>query len=57
MWRDEFTRAQFVWLSYNSYRRVAWDPQLRAYFKANFVQVFKNGWHDTLWARKGTPTG
>lgn len=57
MWRDEFTRSQFVWLSYNSYRRVAWDPQLRAYFKANFVKVFKNGWHDTLWARKGTPTG
>ena len=57
MWWDEFTRAQFVWLSYNSYRRVAWYPQLRAYFKANFVQVYKHGWHDTLWARKGTRTG
>jgi Glycosyltransferase family 87 len=57
MWWDEFTRAQFVWLSYNSYRRVAWYSQLRAYFKANFVQVYKHGWHDTLWARKGTPTG
>ena len=57
MWRDEFTHAQFVWLSYNSYRRVAWDPQLRAYFKANFVQVFKHAWHDTLYARKGTHTG
>jgi Glycosyltransferase family 87 len=59
MWRDEFTHAQFIWLSYNSSRRVAWqgDPELRAYFKANFVQVFKHGWHDTLWARKGTHTG
>ena len=57
MWWDEFTRAQFVWLSYNSYRRVAWYQQLRAYFKANFVQVYKHGWHDTLWARKGTRTG
>lgn len=57
MWWDEFTRAQFVWLSYNSYRRVAWYPQLRAYFKANFVQVYKHGWHDTLWARKGTHIG
>ncbi len=57
MWWDQFTRAQFVWLSYNSYRRVAWYPQLRTYFKDNFVQVYKHGWHDTLWARKGTPTG
>jgi hypothetical protein len=57
MWRDEFTRAQFVWLSYNAYRRVAWYPELRAYFKANFVQVLKHGWHDTLYARKGTHTG
>jgi hypothetical protein len=57
LWLDEFTRAQFVWLSYNSYRRVAWFPELRAYFKANFVQVFKHGGHDTLYARKGTHTG
>jgi hypothetical protein len=57
LWRNEFTHAQFVWLSYNSYRRVAWDPQLRAYFKANFVQVYKHGWHDTLYARKGAHRG
>jgi hypothetical protein len=57
MWWDEFTSAQFVWLSYNQTRRVTWYPQLRAYFKANFVPVYKHGWHDTLWARKGTPTG
>ena len=57
MWWDEFTKAQFVWLSYNSDRRVAWYPQLRAYFKANFVQVYKHGWHDTLYARKGAHTG
>jgi hypothetical protein len=57
MWWDEFTSAQFVWLSYNQARRVAWYPQLRAYFKANFVPVYKHGWHDTLWARKGTHTG
>jgi hypothetical protein len=57
MWWDEFTKAQFVWLSYNQARRVAWYPQLRAYFKANFVPVYKHRWHDTLWARKGAPTG
>jgi hypothetical protein len=57
MWQDEFTHAQFVWLSYNSYRRIAWDKQLHAYFAANFVQVYKHAWHDSLWARKGTHTG
>jgi len=57
LWWDEFTHSQFVWLSYNSYRRIAWDPKLRAYFKANFVRVFKHQWHDTLYARKGTHTG
>ena len=57
MWRDEFTHAQFVWLSFNSWRRVAWYPWLRTYFKANFVQIHKNAWHDRLYARKGAPTG
>jgi alpha-1,2-mannosyltransferase len=54
LWWDEFTKAKFIWLSYNSYRRVAWYPALRAYFKANFVLVFKHSWHDSLYARKGT---
>ncbi len=54
LWRDEFQKADFIWLSYNAYRRVAWFPELRGYFKANFVLVFKHGWHDSLYARKGT---
>ena len=54
LWRDEFQKAQFIWLSYNAYRRVAWDPALRTYFHDNFVVVFKHAWHDTLYARKGT---
>ncbi len=54
LWREEFGKAQFIWLSYNAYRRVAWYPGLRTYFHDNFVVVFKHGWHDTLYARKGT---
>jgi alpha-1,2-mannosyltransferase len=54
LWRDEFQKAQFVWLSYNAYRRVAWYPALRTYFHDNFVLVLKHGWHDSLYARKGT---
>jgi alpha-1,2-mannosyltransferase len=52
LWRDEFQKAQFVWLSYNAYRRVAWFPALRTYFHDNFVLVLKHGWHDSLYARK-----
>ena len=52
LWRDEFQKAQFVWLSYNAYRRVAWYPALRTYFHDNFVLVLKHGWHDSLYARK-----
>jgi hypothetical protein len=54
LWRDEFQRAKFVWLSYNAYRRVAWYPALRTYFHDNFVLVLKHGWHDSLYARKGS---
>jgi alpha-1,2-mannosyltransferase len=54
LWWDEFTKAKFIWLSYNAYRRVAWYPALRTYFKDNFVLVFKHSWHDSLYARKGT---
>ena len=42
LWREEFQKAQFIWLSYNAYRRVAWDPALRTYFHDNFVLVFKH---------------
>jgi len=53
LWRDAFDHADYIWLSANSYRRVAWFPQLRTYFAANFVPVFRHGGHDTLYARKG----
>lgn len=56
LWRDVFDHADYIWLSYNSYRRVAWFPELRTYFAANFVPVFNHGWHDTLYARKGVHT-
>jgi alpha-1,2-mannosyltransferase len=57
LWRDAFHHAQYIWLSYNSYRRVAWFPELRAYFQDNFRLVFKHGWHDSLYARNGLPAG
>jgi hypothetical protein len=53
LWREQFSRARFVWLSFNAYRRVAWTPQLRAYLAAHFTPVLRHGWHDTLYARRG----
>jgi hypothetical protein len=53
LWRSEFGHAQYAWLSFTAYRRIAWTTQLRAYFKANFVPVFTDGGRDTVYARKG----
>jgi alpha-1,2-mannosyltransferase len=39
LWRQAFSKAGYVLLtSYNPYR-IAWTPQLRTYFKDNFVPV------------------
>ena len=48
-----FEHAQYVWLSghYNLHR-IAWTPQLRAYFYANFVKLRRGSNDTTLWERK-----
>jgi len=56
LWWNAFHRADFIWLSVNSYRRVAWFPDLQTYFAANFAPVLRHGGHDTLYARRGTQT-
>ena len=52
-WRQAFSPAQFVLLSHNNERRIAWTPALRAYFAANFVEL-KPHWNGaTLYKRRG----
>jgi alpha-1,2-mannosyltransferase len=53
IFRSAFDHAQFVWLSghYNLHR-IAWTPQLRAYFYANFVKLRRGSNGTTLWERK-----
>jgi hypothetical protein len=35
-WRAVFSRAEYVWLSGSSARRIPWTPELQAWFAGNF---------------------
>lgn len=57
MWHSAFAHAQYVWLTGLSRLRIAWNPALRAYFKANFAHV-ANQTHDLrLYVRKDLHRG
>jgi hypothetical protein len=52
-WRAAFTHAGYAWLSGRfSSRRIAWNPSLRAYFRAHFRPVLRDHRHDVLYARR-----
>jgi hypothetical protein len=54
VWRQAFAAADYVLLTSYDPNRIAWTPQLRAYFRANFVPVTGNWAPLQLYARKGT---
>ncbi len=51
VWRQEFTHAQFAWLSPHNDRRIAWNPALWAYFTSNFTLV-ENRYGDKVYQRR-----
>ena len=52
-WQEAFSHAQYVVLSTKNVGRIAWNPGLKAYFGANFVQL-KCPWkRATLYQRRG----
>jgi len=53
VWRQAFSRAQFVLLSPNNVGRIAWTPALKAYFSANFVPINSFWKRVALYKRKG----
>jgi alpha-1,2-mannosyltransferase len=53
-WRQAFGAADYVLLTSYDPNRIAWTPQLRAYFRANFVQITGNWSPLQLYVRKGT---
>jgi alpha-1,2-mannosyltransferase len=53
VWAYAFDHAQYVWLSRLSNHRVAWTPQLRAYFQAHFTRILNAGAAGALYRRIG----
>jgi len=54
VWQQAFRAARYVLLTpYNQYR-IAWTPQLRAYFQHNFASVGGNWAPLQLYVRKAT---
>jgi alpha-1,2-mannosyltransferase len=53
LWRSAFGRAQFIWLSWQSARRIPWTPALTAYFRAHFAEVPGLGAGIALYRRAG----
>ena len=53
VWRRAFSHAQYVWLTYQNAARVPWNRELRAYFRATFVQVLHDDRGDALYRRAG----
>lgn len=53
VWTYAFDHAQYVWLSRLSNHRVAWTPQLRAYFQAHFTRILNAGAAGALYRRIG----
>jgi len=53
VWTYAFDHAQFVWLSGLNNHRVAWTPQLRAYFQSHFTEILSAGNAGHLYRRIG----
>ncbi len=51
VWLKAFHAAQFVWLTGQANRRIAWTPRLRAYLAAHFTPLTRGP--DWLYTRKG----
>ena len=51
VWTYAFDHAQYVWLSRLSNHRVAWTPQLRAYFQTHFTRILNAGAAGALYRR------
>ena len=41
-WNQAFSHAQYVILTATNTRRIAWSPQLEAYFSSHFTQLYES---------------
>ena len=56
-WNQAFSKANYVLLTATNTRRIAWSPQLEAYFASHFNQVYKSPRKLILYVRKGLRAG
>ena len=56
-WNQAFSKANYVLLTATNTRRIAWSPQLEAYFASHFNQVYKSPRKLILYVRKGLHAG
>jgi alpha-1,2-mannosyltransferase len=56
-WNQAFSHAQYVILTATNTRRIAWSPQLEAYFASHFTQLYESPRRLILYARKGLRAG
>ena len=56
-WDQAFSHAQYVILTASNERRIAWSPQLQAYFAGHFTQLYKSPKELLVYARKGLSAG
>jgi alpha-1,2-mannosyltransferase len=56
-WNQAFSHAQYVILTATNTRRIAWSPQLEAYFASHFTQLYESPRRLILYVRKGLRAG
>jgi hypothetical protein len=56
-WDEAFSHAQYVILTATNARRIAWSPQLEAYFTSHFTQVYRSPRKLLVYVRKGLRAG
>jgi hypothetical protein len=57
MWSQAFSKTQYVLLTATNQRRIAWSPQLRAYFVNHFHEVYYSPRKLQLYVRNGLHAG
>jgi hypothetical protein len=56
-WDQAFSHARYVILTATNTRRIAWSPQLEAYFAGHFSQLYESPRRLTVYARNGLRAG
>jgi hypothetical protein len=56
-WSQAFSKAQYVLLTATNARRIAWSPQLKAYFASHFHVVYQSPRKLMLYVRDGLRVG